>query len=208
MTPLRSSEEAALTQGLELLRDRERLHISKKLHDEIGPTLCAVGLHLGLLKSSLQHAPESLETLASIESALDEAVRSVRSLSYTAAPDLAARCGLRAALQYLSQDLPLSLDLSQETEGVHPRQSGALFRIVLGVALEASQEGPGDPVHVSTQADGVALLVPRTAAGRLLPSDSTIETLRGLTAHLSICMERHRQSGEAGVLLVARVQRL
>lgn len=69
--------------------------ISRLLHDEVGPTLTAVGFHLHLAEQD----PESLRAAAS---SVDLSITSLRRLSYLSHPEVAARFGIVRAFELLS----------------------------------------------------------------------------------------------------------
>jgi hypothetical protein len=66
--------------------------ISKVLHDDVGPTLCAVGLQVDLLLGDRGRE---------IQAALEETVNKIRRLSYLAQENLPERFGLSKALELL-----------------------------------------------------------------------------------------------------------
>jgi hypothetical protein len=66
--------------------------ISKVLHDDLGPTLCGVGLQVDLLLG---------EQGRDIMIALEKAVDQVRRLSYLAHEDLAGKFGVAKAVELL-----------------------------------------------------------------------------------------------------------
>lgn len=123
--------------GLEELRQHDRRRISRRLHDDIGPSLCSAGLMMGLLRSSWQELPPtSRELLDSVQEALESAVDSVRLLSYQSAPDIVRRCGLRKALELITQGRSVRLTLPAEAPEFSEEQAESVCRII-GDALLA-----------------------------------------------------------------------
>jgi len=133
MGPLPSSPDSAseALQGLEALRHQELQILARALHDDIGPSLCSAGLMLGLLRSSWLELPQDTrDMLDSIQDALETSVDSVRLLSYLANPALAARCGLRGALDHLARYRPLDIDYGLAPPTFSNDEAETLVRLV------------------------------------------------------------------------------
>lgn len=98
--------------------------VAKRLHDRIGPALCAAGLHLSLMESALDAPPgsDSAAAAAGLRDALTESTEEIRTLSYICDPSLVERLGLRAALGYLARAVPIDPDT---LSGVAPRKDPA-----------------------------------------------------------------------------------
>jgi hypothetical protein len=176
------------------------------------------------LKSSLRDAPAALESIATIESALSEAIRMVRGLSYRTDPGIVRRCGLRSALEYLCQDAAVRFDDTQALLPLAPDQAEALFRLASELVLDAADFAPDLPLSLRTRPDGFALEFapppatasrnttaprrPPAAPGRSFPSEATLEAFDLLFASGFICWEHRRQSGELVVSASTRNARV
>lgn len=194
-----SLQEQSLAAALEFLRRRERALVSRRLHDDVGPTLCAVGLHLGLLRSSLQDNPAAAETLSTIESALAQAIGAVRGLSYRCDPGIVRRCGLRAAFQYLCQDAGARFEdrTPARDEFLFPAEvAEVLFRFAHELLLDAAEAAPGQTVSLRLQQDGFVLHISESPDEGSFPSAGTLELLRLSLLIGLIRWERRQQSGE------------
>ncbi len=88
---------------------RDLARISRRLHDRIGPSLCAAGLQLSLIEQSVAPAPgsEAAEAIAGLREALTESTQEVRTLSYLCEPTLVSRLGVKAAVSYLARVVAL-----------------------------------------------------------------------------------------------------
>jgi len=83
-------------------REEESERISRKLHDDVGQVLSAVGLQLDVLKLDFkQTVPEIVKRTDEIQRMLDEAVQHVRTMSYDLNPAVVERAGLQFALDRL-----------------------------------------------------------------------------------------------------------
>jgi len=132
--------EIEIAQGLESLRHAERAKVSRVLHDDTGPCLCSAGLVLGLLRGEAGRlSPEGREWLEMLQTALETALETVRLLNYQTNPALAGRCGLRAALEYLTGGGALVFDSSNGTPAWTPEQEETACRIVRDIILAAPE---------------------------------------------------------------------
>ena len=83
-------------------RQIESDRVSRKLHDEVGQVLSAVGLQLDVLKlDHRKNTPEIVEQVNQIQSMLERAMTEVRALSYDLNPAVVERVGLQNALDRL-----------------------------------------------------------------------------------------------------------
>lgn len=88
---------------------RDLARVSRRLHDRIGPCLCAAGLQLSALEQAVASEPgsDAAEAISGLREALAEATQEVRTLSYLCDPSLVARLGLKAAAGYLARVVAL-----------------------------------------------------------------------------------------------------
>lgn len=95
----RASRRAAIeAEGLRRIRLAERRRLSRILHDEAGPALCAAGLAAEMLRETLaEPSAAQQELLEKLGRALASAVDTVRQLSQEASPELAVRLEGRVA---------------------------------------------------------------------------------------------------------------
>ncbi len=83
-------------------RQVESDRVSRKLHDEVGQVLSAVGLQLDVLKlDHRKRTPEIVEQVNQIQEMLEKAMTEVRALSYDLNPAVVERVGLQNALDRL-----------------------------------------------------------------------------------------------------------
>lgn len=83
-------------------REEESNRVSRRLHDEVGQVLSAVGLQLDVLKLDFQQdAPEIVARVREVQELLERAMREVRTLSYDLNPAVVERAGLQFAMDRL-----------------------------------------------------------------------------------------------------------
>lgn len=172
--------------GLDEIRLLDRQRVSRRLHDDIGPSLCSAGLMVGLLRSNWPDLnQESRDLLDTVQEALESAVDSVRVLSYQSDPGIVARCGLRKAVELITTDRPVDLTIAQGTPVWSQEQAETLCRII-GDAL-LSWEAKGRPGRMQVVLENYAVQL-RAPAGELL-GEAALESARRLAARANLSVE-------------------
>jgi signal transduction histidine kinase len=132
-------------EGLRRIRLAERRRLSRILHDEVGPALCAAGLAAEMLRETLPSpAAAQLELLDRLGRALESAVETVRLLSHEASPELAGRRGLSGALELLARACGAALRIESEPQ-LAPAEAAALCELVRD-ALVGAESSPAEIV--------------------------------------------------------------
>ena len=125
-----------LSSHLENIREEERKHISREIHDELGQQLTL--LKLDLLQMSKKLPPGELEMIEKMKQAdqlLVETMRSVRKIATQLRPSLLDNLGLVSALEWQSREFEKNFGIHCIFESLltepqfSTQQSNALFRI-------------------------------------------------------------------------------
>ncbi len=95
-----------LSAHLQNIREEERIHIAREMHDELGQLLTGFKMDVIAVKRKLEQPvdPLILKRLNSLEAASDDAIKFVRKLSAELRPSLLDDLGLIAALEWHSQE--------------------------------------------------------------------------------------------------------
>lgn len=107
ITAIRAGEHRLrrLTAHLERVREEERKHIAREVHDELGQALTALRMDVGLLRLADGAAsPALLARIAAMKDAVDRTIGIVRQVT-TALRPAALDLGLTAALEWLTEDV-------------------------------------------------------------------------------------------------------
>ncbi len=121
----------ALTQRVTAVRETERTHLARELHDGVGQQLTALQYSLELLQQNGTDASTLENARTSVSAALD----GIRTLIFDLRPVTLDRYGLAPAIRQLVETLPgldglrIKLDLD-EVERLSPEVETALYRIV------------------------------------------------------------------------------
>jgi PAS domain S-box-containing protein len=125
-----------LSSYLENIREEERKHISREIHDELGQQLTL--LKLDLLQMSKKLHPEEKELIESMKQAdqlLADTMRSVRKIATQLRPSILDNLGLVSALEWQSREFEKNFGIKCVFESLlnepqfTTKQSNSLFRI-------------------------------------------------------------------------------
>jgi PAS domain S-box-containing protein len=137
------------------VQERERRHLARELHDEIGQTLTAAKLRV----QQFGEGPAVADTVG----ALDRVLQQVRALSLNLRPSMLDDLGLPATLRwYLNQQATLGgLEVGLEIDGLEarldPEIETAAFRIVQEAMTNVLRHAAAKRVEVAVESDGSEL---------------------------------------------------
>ncbi len=119
------------------LRDEERRHMARELHDNAGQTLVALTMKLSAIKAASARSDGAIRTLASEAKDFSDALSTeIRTLSYLLHPPLLDEAGLESALRWYVEGfterskIQVELELPEEMERLPREIELALFRVV------------------------------------------------------------------------------
>ena len=118
----RTVRRAELAKHLQTVREDERSHLARELHDELGGLLTVSKLELARARSKAGEPPELLIRLGRLNENLDKGIALKRRIIEDLRPPALANQGLVAALRTLCADMATSL-------GVPVRLTTADFRL-------------------------------------------------------------------------------
>jgi PAS domain S-box-containing protein len=168
---MRRSQVESLTSELLLAEENERARLAQDLHDGMNQLITLALLKLVQLKDSTSGDTRVLAE--EIESVIEKAGQSTRSLTYQLSPPILHDLGFEQALQWLVEDIEKSygmeveLNEAEETSPLDRRVRVLLFRAVrellINVAKHADARSAridvrrtGDLLEISVEDDGVA----------------------------------------------------
>jgi signal transduction histidine kinase len=118
----RTASLAELATHLQLVREDERAHLARELHDELGSLLTAAKLDVARLKPRLaEQAPDLTERLRHLNDTLNSGIALKRRIIEQLRPSSLTNLGLVAAIEILAREtadlsgLSISTDLSPVT---------------------------------------------------------------------------------------------
>ncbi len=203
---IRESNERlrALASRLQEVREEERTHIARELHDELGQAITSLRMDLAMLRSSL---PEASEDLAPRVDAMigvaDENLALVQNISSRLRPPVLDVLGLPAAVEWLVEELQprvemdFHLDLEADKAQLGSGESTAIFRIIQEALTNVARHSGGTQVKigmsvsdgellVQVEDDGVGITEQSSGAPRSLGLIGMHERAKGLGGTLNV----------------------
>jgi signal transduction histidine kinase len=155
-----------LTRRLESVKEEEREHLARELHDELGQNLTAAKIDLQVLRQQLGHSGPQDRLDQAVDS-LDQLIAQVRGLSLSLRPPLLQEAGLVAALEHLLSDLAsrsgLEIDFQAAADvtdgsGAAPK---AVYRVVQEAVINALRHSRAGlvVVRLDVDEDGISVEV-------------------------------------------------
>ena len=158
---LRNSEEnlRALAAHLQSVREEERIHIAREIHDELGQALTGLKYDIGSLAKG--HGTDDAHTFAqktqAISLAIDRIINSVRRISSGLRPEVLDEIGLGAAIEWQAREFQRRTGVRCLVE-MPPRfadpdkeRSTALFRIFQELLTNVARHANATRVDVKLQ---------------------------------------------------------
>jgi two-component system sensor histidine kinase UhpB len=126
----------ALTRRLVELQEKERRDIARELHDQVGQTLTAMQIDVGLIRKRLDEHDDPLIRARNEDSLqlVESAFKAVRNVMYELRPPMLDDYGLVASLEWYAKQFTARTGISVEIRGgkgsrCAPEVEIALFRI-------------------------------------------------------------------------------
>jgi PAS domain S-box-containing protein len=125
-----------LSAALQTIREEERTHIARELHDDLGQLLASLRMDLTLLQQAEGTPQDSLRLMRGMEANLLTAIASLRRIATNLRPRALDEGGLYFALQGLRDDfveryaIPTTLLADEAELRLDDAASTAIFRIV------------------------------------------------------------------------------
>jgi signal transduction histidine kinase len=194
---LRTSQLTDLARHLQTVREDERNHLARELHDELGALLTAAKLDVARLKSRLGGlTPEVAERLQHLSDGLNSGIALKRRIIEDLRPSSLSNLGLVAALEILVREWSQRTEIKVDShfEPVQLRSSGELtvYRLVQEALTNASKYAHATEVRVRLHAEegnavvtvrdngvGFDVKAPRSSAHGLLGMRYRLETEGG-----------------------------
>jgi PAS domain S-box-containing protein len=163
---LRSRQELRdLTARLQLVREEERTHIAREVHDELGQALTGLKIDLAWIKSRVADRPALAERVQSVIVRIDGAMDTVRRIATDLRPGVLDDLGLVAAVEWQALEFERSTGITTrlDVQAVHAELDDlcatTVFRILQETLTNVARHARASGVHITLQvsADALAL---------------------------------------------------
>ena len=152
----RTATLAELATHLQQVREEERAHLARELHDELGALLTAAKLDVARLKSRLGGQPEEIgQRLQHLTETLNSGIALKRRIIEDLRPSSLANLGLNAALEILAREFSdrsgIEVSTSLERTALDEARQLTLYRLVQESLTNVGKYAEAKSVVVSLQ---------------------------------------------------------
>ena len=173
---LRTSEESlrALAEHLQSVREEERIHIAREIHDELGQALTGLKYDIAaLVKAAGRETPDATAAKAQgLNQAIDRIINAVRRISSGLRPEVLDEIGLAAAVEWQAREfsrrtgIRCTVEISPGFTDPDKQRSTALFRIFPEVLTNVARHANATRGNVTlAAAESLALKVEDNGRG-------------------------------------------
>ncbi|HEY0589539.1 MAG TPA: sensor histidine kinase [Pseudoduganella sp.] len=207
----RRSTDSALAE----IREDERVHISRELHDDLGQLLATLRVELTLLKQLPPGSPDTEARLASMDNLLVTAIGSLRRIAGNLRPRALDEGGLYFALESLRREfekrhgISCLLDAHPDVLVLDERYSTAIYRLVQESLTNIARHAGASTAEVRLQRDGGNLCIEITddgkgiAAGDMAKADAL--GLLGMRERVAALRGSMNVDGGSGTRIAIRI---
>jgi signal transduction histidine kinase len=132
--------------------------VNSQLHDELGQNLTALKMDLSWLQThTSDEAVASLERIRAMQGVLDSTVVATRRIAADLRPMMLDDLGLKAALEWLTQDfarrllIPCNLQIDEKVIELDSRVQSALYRAVQECLTNISRHAQATQVYIEVR---------------------------------------------------------
>ena len=198
----RTASLAELATHLQNVREDERGHLARELHDELGALLTAAKLDVARLKSRLGSAqPEAIERLAHLTTTLNNGIALKRRIVEDLMPSSLSHLGLVASLEILAREFEERADLTITTDLENVDLGGSaqltVYRLVQESLTNIGKYAEATQIVISLQNMDDYVTVEVRDNGKGFDSDVVNPSSHGLTGM------RHRVEAAGGRFTIA-----
>ncbi|MEI9944298.1 MAG: PAS domain S-box protein [Chitinophagaceae bacterium] len=165
---LKESYEAVrqLTGHLQNVREEERRHIAREIHDELGQLLTVLKMDVSWLDKKIGTVSEAVkEKLSDLLGLIDKTVRTVRKISSELRPTLLDDLGLVAAMEWHLEEfekrsgIKKQLDLPEAELSIPDSLKIGLFRILQESLTNVARHSGADKVTVNLEQENAQIVL-------------------------------------------------
>jgi PAS domain S-box-containing protein len=155
-----------LASHLEQIREEERMHIAREIHDELGQQLTVLKMDIAWLNKKLENKePQIQGKITDLISVVDNTVKTVRRISTELRPSILDDLGLHAALEWQCQEFEkrsgIKTYLASQAEHLKMPSDIAtgLFRIFQESLTNVARHADATKVHAQLKIDNGNLVL-------------------------------------------------
>lgn len=152
----RSGEQLRLLAGYLLgVREEERAHIAREIHDELGQVLTALKMDVSWIAKNVDRGQTAvIEKTATMARLIESSVRTVRRIAAGLRPEVLDEMGLGAAIQWQAREFQkrsgvrVKIDLPQDLGKFQADVATAVFRIFQEILTNVARHSRATRIEV------------------------------------------------------------
>jgi len=155
-----------LASHLEQIREEERIHIAREIHDELGQQLTVLKMDISWLNKKIdKSSAEAQQKISDLLGVIDNTVKTVRRISTELRPSILDDLGLQAALDWQCQEferrsgIKTSLTSNADHLKLAPVMATGLFRIFQESLTNVARHAQATKVHAQLTMNGNSLML-------------------------------------------------
>lgn len=170
-------ELTQLSATLQSIREEERKHIARELHDDLGQLLAALRMDLSLLQRDSVLTGKTQQTINSMDQLLLTSITTLRRIATDLRPRALDEGGLYFALQTLQKDfsqrhgIACDLQANEEQLTLDDARSTAIFRIIQESLTNVVRHADATEVQISFERSPDTLSFSITDNGKGIEAD-------------------------------------
>lgn len=142
-----------LSQYIEQVRENERIAISRELHDDLGQSLTAVKIDLGIIKQKVSD-DETVNKINKVTTLVGDTIKTVQRLTSQLRPEIIDDLGLEAAIEWYTNEFAQRTGITAILDvdpGIinYPGVSLIVFRILQESLTNIARHSGATEVHVT-----------------------------------------------------------
>lgn len=144
---------AELSAHIDTVKEKERTHIAREIHDDLGGNLTAIKMALALLTRRLPQDPALIEKADYVEQLVDRTIETVHRIASDLRPGV-LDFGLVAAIDWQAKEfekqcgIPCEFSSNKAEIDLDSNQAAALFRIFQEALTNIAKHAQASLVHV------------------------------------------------------------
>jgi len=149
---------------LQSIREEERTHLAREVHDELGQTLTGAKMYLVTLRDSVRsskrgNTPALFKTIDSVIKLMDDSINLVKNLASELRPDLLHELGLEEAIRWEAKQfkqrtgIPCIVSSEDQMMALGKERSLAVFRVFQEALTNVARHAKAKTVDVRLRKD-------------------------------------------------------
>jgi signal transduction histidine kinase len=141
-----------LTQHVQKVREEERVTIARELHDDLGQSLTAVKIDLGIIRQSTSDK-KTVQHIVKVAALVSETIKTVQKITFQLRPTIIDDLGLEAGIEWYTAEfsernaIEINLDLEPDID-MSPERSLVIFRIMQESLTNVSRHAKASKIDI------------------------------------------------------------